>query len=382
MTQMIQKSRSTQYDLAKLNALSELLVEDLESLLDRLGLEFHDGRNMFYGCCPVHGGDRFNALNLYKRGYWACRTRQCETVFKKSILGFIRGVLSHNRYGWEKAGDRTVSFQEALDWSLNFLQKNLDNVEVDRDAFEKHQFIRQNAIISKQKPVNKNAIKRSKIRASLDIPSPYYLARGYSRDILDQYDIGECKDTSKEMRYRVVVPIYDELGSYVGCTGRSIFEKCEKCHLYHHKNSECPAKEKAVLYAKWRHAGFNSGEHLYNFSNAKEYIEKTSSVVLVESPGNVWRLVESGIKNCVACFGAVLKEPQKSILDGSGALNIIVVCDNDEAGSKLLDSVKELCGRTYRIYGIKPTKNDVGDMTQDEVTEELKPLIDDIKGVI
>lgn len=383
MTQMITpKYHSTTYDSAKLSAVTELLIDDLDSLLETLGVDLSDSRHMIYGPCPVHGGDRFNACHIYRNsGVWLCETKHCETTFKKTIIGFIRGVLSRNKYGWEKEGDRTVSFNDALQWALRYLNKTLDNVEVDRDAFEKKQFVRQAHIISKEQVVNKNVITKETIRKSLNIPSPYYQNRGYSKEILERFDIGECKDTSKEMRYRVVVPIYDENGDYVGCSGRSTFEKCPKCHLHHHENSPCPAKEKEMLYAKWRHSGFNANSVLYNYHGARLYLD-SGCMIITESPGNVWRLVENGIQNCVATFGASLSDGQKCLLDESGAMSLIVIMDNDEAGTKLLDSVNELCGRTYRIYGLRPTKNDVGEMSKDEITEEIKPLINSIKGVI
>jgi hypothetical protein len=46
---------------------------------------------------------------------------------------------------------------------------------------------------------------------------------------LEDYDVGYCDNPAKPMYERAVVPIYDNEHKYiVGCTGRSIFEKCEK----------------------------------------------------------------------------------------------------------------------------------------------------------
>ena len=48
---------------------------------------------------------------------------------------------------------------------------------------------------------------------------------------------------------------------------------------------------------------------------AKEFIKESGIVILVESPGNVWRLEEAGVHNSVAIFGSSLADRQKMILD-------------------------------------------------------------------
>lgn len=371
-------------DQGKLGTLSSLIVQNMDMILLTLGVTMGGTPTMRIGCCPVHGGDRFNAFNIYESGYWACRSRHCELHFKKTPLGMMRGILSHQKYGWSNIGDTEVTFGQTIRGVLDILGISWDEMEVDRDAVEKMQFVKQMQIVKKkeEEAVAKKVITRDKIRRAIDIPAQYYLDRGYTPQILDKYDVGFCRDKTKEMRYRVVVPVYNEDGNYVGCCGRSIFPQCDKCHVYHHVNSDCPKKEFYPLYCKWKHSGFKSHEHLYNYSNAKPFIQQTGAVILVESPGNVWRLEEAGIHNSVAIFGSCLSETQKTILDSSGALSIIVLGDNDDAGKGLFDTVKEKCQRTYRLYCVSlDKKNDVGDMSVDEVTEEIRPLIEQLGGL-
>ena len=66
------------------------------------------------------------------------------------------------------------------------------------------------------------------------------------------------------------------------------------------------------IHSKWRHnKDFKTQEHLYNMWFAKEFIQSTRTAIIVESPGNVWRLEEAGIHNSVAIFGTNLSIKQK-----------------------------------------------------------------------
>ena len=117
---------------------------------------------------------------------------------------------------------------------------------------------------------------------------------------------------------------------------------------------------------------------MYNYWSAKDTILETGVVILVESPGNVWRLEEAGIHNSVAMFGAHLSQNQKKIIDSSGAFSIICLLDNDEAGKKGAKKIHEQCSKMYRIYFPEFQGNDIGDICVDVVTNDIKPLISKI----
>ena len=195
------------------------------------------------------------------------------------------------------------------------------------------------------------------------------MSRGFNKSILENYDVGECKSQTKEMANRAVVPIYDnDHKIMIGCTGRSIFEKCNNCKGYHNPEHDCPSAEEVWKYSKWRHsAGFKTQECLYNLWFAKESIKNTGTVILVESPGNVWKLEENGIHNSVALFGSNLTDRQKMILDTSGAMKIIVIMDSDDAGKKARAIIDQKCSRTYNIEHKYLAKNDLAEMTNDEI---------------
>ncbi len=383
MKTMKKKYRS--YNQQQLKILSDRLCDEIESLLSYFGIEYKSLSKMITMSCPIHGGDNNSALNLYPegeryRGNWKCRTHQCEQIFKSSILGFIRGVLSHQEHNWSADGDPTCSFENALDFAQKFVNQKLDDIKIDKKFQEKNSFVNTvNYINSAGSAVkNINGVTRTQVKKALSIPSQYFLNRGYSENTLKKYDVGDCKIIGKEMYGRAVVPVYDIDYKYmIGCTGRSIHEKCEICKSYHCNSIECPKDNELWLNSKWRHSkDFKTQEHLYNFWFAKEYVLKQNYVILVESPGNVWRLEEANIHNSVAIFGSSLSDKQKMLLDISGALSLILLMDNDDAGRKACEAIKKKCHKTYNIYNIDISKNDVGSMTIDEIKSEIIPQIE------
>jgi len=372
--------KSTSFDQNKIKVVCDQLCDRIQEFLDYLNLDYKANGKFISMSCPIHGGDNNSALNLYHvgdfyRGNWKCRTHQCDTVFKSSIIGFVRGILSNRKYNWSKDGDPACSFQEALDYCIGFLNINLNEIKVDKNIKDKNIFINNTKIFINESTDKKNLISRNSIKKNLEIPSKYFLNRNFSEKILIKYDVGDCVNPSKEMFRRAVVPVYDTDHNYmVGCTGRSTNEKCDTCKCHH--EGDCPRDDDLWKYSKWRHNfGFKTQLHLYNYWYAKDHILDIGSVILVESPGNVWKLEENGIHNSVALFGSNLTDRQKTILDMSGAMNIITIMDNDEAGKKATKLIYDKCNKTYNIKHISLSKNDIADMTKEEIEKEIKVFL-------
>ena len=367
----------------KLKIVCDGLCDNIEDILERFNIEYTCNGKLLSMACPIHGGDNVTALNIYPngdsyRGNWKCRTHGCEETFKGSIIGFIRGILSNHKYAWEKSGDKMVSFQETLNFCLAFINKDLDNISINHTQKDKNRFV---AAIKNTKnetdTQNENGITRDVVRRTLDLDHRYYIDRGFSKDILDKYDVGYCSAAGKEMQNRIVVPVYDHDYKYmIGCTGRTILPVCNTCKHYHSKDDNCPDKKMLFLHSKWRHSkGLKTQNYLYNIWFAKKYIRETYTVIIVESPGNVWRLEEAGIHNSVAIFGSSLSDRQKMILDASGAMNIITIMDNDEAGKKAAEKIKDKCCKTYNIKNIDINHSDIADMSIEDIQNYVNPLL-------
>jgi len=369
-------SRSNKYDYGKVNSLCKIAIQHLDQIYEYFGIRSSYKNDILVkSVCPIHGGDNDTALNMYYNGdykiHYKCRTHQCEELFGNGFIGFIKGCLSKFRYNWEKEGDKEASFNEALQFLLKFLKQDLDKLEPENVNLEKLKFGGLVNVLSSNKAKG-SQITRKMYRDRVDVPCQYYLDRGFSREVLEEYDVGYCDNPEKPMYERAVVPIYDNSHQFiVGCTGRSVFPKCEKCGSFHNTIRKCHH------FPKWFHSkGFQKEKWLYNYWKAKDYISKTGVAILVESPGNAWRLSESGIHNVVAIFGTSFNNDQKNLLDESGALSLICLMDNDEAGKKAAKKIEEQCSRLYRIYFPSFDSNDIADLSIDKVTSDIKPFID------
>ena len=291
-------------DQKQLNALTNLVAKNIDAIYTYFDIDqSYKNNTLITSPCFIHGGDNVTALNLYYnadiRFHYKCRTHQCEDIFGSSLISLVWGGLSRTKYDWKIEGDKEASFNETIEFLLHFTKQDYgkisgENISLDEDKLKFSSLISSFTIPETSNPTVDADLYRSKV----EIPATYYLQRGYSIEILDKYDVGTCTRPKKFLYQRAVVPIYDELGEHiVGFSGRSIHSKCSKCSHYH------DPKKKCHFFPKWKHTkGFKKENCLYNYWYAKKHIEDTGVVVLVESPGNVWRLEESGVHNYVAIF--------------------------------------------------------------------------------
>ena len=163
-----------------------------------------------------------------------------------------------------------------------------------------------------------------------------------------------CLEKNRPMSGRVVVPVYDEGYNYVGCVGRSTSD---------------------TMTPKWMHSKGFRKSLLYGLNIASDYIKKYQTVILVEGQGDVWRMHEAGYKACVGIFGSSINEDQLLLLERSGALNIIILTDSDEAGNKACSQIIKKCGRRFNYYRPNISTKDVGDMSIDQLKNELHPQL-------
>lgn len=358
---------------AKINELTDQGVLAAEDILSEFGVDFRKNNRRFYGPCPVHEGDNPSAFNMYPEGYdvrgvWFCHTKHCEKEWKRTFVGFIHAMLS-------KEYNEPISWTKAVDWLVKYLgHESLDSVQIPDEYTLERRMASSTAEKWSLAPVRGHTgWDRLRVRQTIEIPAKYYINRGFSHKTLDKYDVGLYN-----RHERVVVPIYDDDYNYaVGFTSRSIHEKCDKCGFWHNTKQPCLPFEQAFRqHCKWRHSEhFNASNWLYNYWFAKRWIEDSGVVILVEGPGDVWRLEESGIHNAVAMFGVDLTDEQLGILETSGALSVIVMLDNDEAGKIAAVEIQKKLKRIFRTYFPTMSGDDVGDnLNRDELTGTTKRL--------
>ena len=390
MTKQANNSTSKNtYHPQQLIELEKIVGTKLPDLLTVLGIEFVRKNKFYVGCCPIHGGDNDSALNLFhtgdvKVGNWRCLSKGCQNHFKPTIIGFVRGYISRTKYNWGSVGEPECSFKEAVQFLIDFSESgDISQLKVDHSALESQRFAsNMDKIYDRQTPTVNLQIAREKVIKSLDIPAEYFVARGYTKEILDRYDVGLCSAEGREMSGRATVPIYDhDREMVIGCTGRSVYNVCPICTNYHNPTKQCPDKYNTWKHKKWRHnKGFKGENCLYNYWFAKEHIAKEGFVIIVESPGNVWRLEEAGIHNSVATFGTYFSEGHRDILDNSGALGILILTDPDSAGKIAVETITKMTETSYNLYvpDFRETF-DVGENNVRKVKEKMLPYIEKVK---
>lgn len=127
----------------------------------------------------------------------------------------------------------------------------------------------------------------------------------------------------------------------------------------------------ADVEGKWHHyAHFKKHLELYNLdkllleSKAREQVRQTGKLVIVEGCFDVAKLVEAGIYNAAATFGAHLSEEQvrriKLVVDRLGVREVVVWYDRDKAGregaAKALEILRQ-CGLVASVvWGKKDSR--------------------------
>ena len=353
--------------------ISEQLLDDFDRVLEHFKMNLTAGSNRYYGSCPIHDGDNYGSFNLYyDTGNWKCYSKGCHEYFINTPFGFIRGILSKTKLNWKESGDDIVSLKETMQWCKDFLDCNIDDLKINKKEIEKSTFVKRIENIKYEIPKSLSKITKNIVREKLNIPSQYFLNRGFSEEVLQNFDIGDAIIPKTEMYGRAVAPIYDEKGEFMlACSGRSPYNKCGLCGLHHKFGGRCPTKKESINYVKWRHSkGYKKDNYLYNYWNVLN--RGFNTLIIVESPINIWKLYESGYYNCVAILGSSFSDNQKFLLDKSGASKLILLTDMDAAGLEARKNITEKCKKLYSIKSINIPSNDIGDLSTEQVKELLR----------
>lgn len=318
--------------------------------------EYYESNNLLVSKCPIHDGDNLSAFNINiddsneeHFGKWFCNTKSChENKPGKDILSLVWMLL-------EKKYDKEIKFPEVI----KFCNQFCGNLKIDESSINLYKYDAIDRLLKleakKNRNTNESKISREMVRSRLIFPAQFYIDRGYSASILDEFDIGLCMNPKSQMYKRVVFPVYDECDQFmIGSTGRTI----------------CNDSRKWI-----NQKGFNKSNFLYNYGKAMEFIKSTNTIILVEGQGDVIRLWEAGIYNAVGMFGSKISDSQEFLIQKTGVSNIVIASDNDDAGSACKYDIIERFRYLFNILTIKLTKNDIGDMSTQEINDIIKPQI-------
>ena len=213
----------------------------------------------------------------------------------------------------------------------------------------------------KATPSRTLCLTREEVRAALTIPSRYFLRRGFSRDVLDRFDVGD----SAKLR-RAVVPLYDEEGeTCIGYTFRSWKPPCDACRKHHDPGTDCRYGQQ-----KWGiMAGFPKRTYLYNLAAAKR--SNDPRIFLVEGPPDVWRLAEAGYVG-VALLGSAVCEEQLANLAALDK-HITIALDSDGPGREAIDRLRRrVAGLPCDFFPIPLPYKDFGNMPVVDLRDAIR----------
>ena len=125
---------------------------------------------------------------------------------------------------------------------------------------------------------------------------------------------------------RIIFPIRDHLGNYVGFGGR-VFKKDD---------------ERAKYYNSSDHPYFNKGKILFGLNKAKKSISQKEAVFLVEGYTDLIVLNQFGYTNTVATLGTACTLDHLQHL-ARHAQKLFIMYDGDAAGQKAIMRLVELC---------------------------------------
>ncbi len=161
-------------------------------------------------------------------------------------------------------------------------------------------------------------------------------------------------------RKRIMFPIQDNLGRFIGFGGRLLEEEDSESPKYINTN------ENSI---------FHKGRQLYGFHLAEEPIRKSDHVFVVEGYIDVIKMYEAGYGNTVAPLGTALTEEQVAQIMRY-TRNIYLIFDPDTAGVKAaLRSTMILHRRGTDPYIIRlPSGCDPGNFFNNYTSDDFELL--------
>ncbi|MEO6397662.1 MAG: DNA primase [Tepidiformaceae bacterium] len=303
-------------------------VEEIKSKLDLVEYigrvtKLHKSGRSFKGLCPFHT-ERTPSFHVFpERATWRCFGTCGEGgdlftfVQKRDSLDFrdtLRVLAAEAGVQVSSEGAEKRSHREklmaAVSASVDFYQRALQEPE----AAEARAYL---------------AEKRGLTQATVDAfrigwaPDEwrnlrgYLSGRGYSeRDMLDSGLLVEPdggREPYDRFRGRIIIPIADERGQYVGMGGRGM-------HGEEPKYLNSPQTD-----------AFDKGRTLFGLHQAIEAIRDSGTAVVVEGYMDVMGPWQAGFQNVVATMGTSLTEGHAGMLKRY-AKRIVLAMDPDSAG--------------------------------------------------
>lgn len=317
----------------------------ISAILNYFGIKVNDRGKYLTGCCPIpyHPGDASNPKAFvwsFDKGNWHCYSHGCQSDTSSDIIGLVQSM-------------KEMAFPIAIKFLYELKNGELQNAPEVIPTQSKDSTINTHIDIAKLKIL---------------MADKYFKGRGIREDVLQKHHVGYWQKVGTFMDRRAIVPVFDIESNLVGFTGRTLLNKDEL-------NSTGMAKWVHGRDFVTRKAGtFNKQSVLYNLNHAKDVIQRTGKVYMVEGPIDVWKMQMAGIFNVVATLGLGLSIEQINLLVALSVQDVVICYDNDEhdAGLNAAHRIRDSIGEHFDVV-IKIPENgkDYGEMTVAEVLGAL-----------
>lgn len=341
----IPKTTKKHRDLQKLR---NIVYKDVEKLLDYFDIKYEYINHNYYSTCPIHAGsDNTRAFSISpEKQQWRCWTRSCHNEHGKDIFGLVAGILV-SRY------NREIPFREVLDTICKIYKVDEKSIKKEiKPEIKDDEFSSIVKIFDNHRDVhNESHIEMPKCNEV----SRYFIQRGFAESTLKHFEVMDCIDTKSKLKDRAIIPIHNRHSELVGYIGRAVRHYIMPKFLFTQ--------------------GIKKTDYLYNLHRALDKTIKTSCLFIVEGQGDVWRLYEAGIENCVGIFGKEISEAQRDIILGLNITTLVVLTDNDQAGRESKFQIQRQFSRMFSLKFPILSKKDIGDMSILQIQNEILPQV-------
>lgn len=315
-------------------------------LLESLGFEV--GRNHNVKCaCPIHGGDNLNAFTYTRNtkfgAVWKCWTHQCDKKYGSDLIALVRAI-------------KNCTFYEAVNYILKVANIDGLNRIVVNDNSE---FIRNSQIMKED--IEDRSFDPDIVN-NISHEVNYFLKRGFSQSILNDFKAFYCNDKTKSLYGRACLPIFNDKNEIVGFTGRKTI-------------TIDPNNDPSII--KWKHtAGFVASRNLFGINRAKEHHRRDKVAILVEGPLDVMKCHEAGLPHTISPFGINFSNSQRKLLILNGVSTLVVAFDPDAGGDKGYENVLQQAKLYFNVENARPRlTKDPGEMTIEEVQSVIGSIL-------
>lgn len=276
----------------------------------------------YKGSCPFHTDANPSFYVNEQKGVYKCFSCQRQgNVFnflmEKEGLSYPESILYLAK---------EYNMDQGIDFSSSFDSENQETYNLNAEAVNLYNHILLNTVVGEEalrylindRKLSKKIILDYKIGFVPDSDSlvKYFLNKNISFEKAIKANLAFLNDgVAKDQFFgRIVFPIQDEYGNYVGFSGRALYPDQKPKYM----NS----KESDV---------FKKSNLLFNLNKAKASIKSNDYVILCEGFMDVLSAVMSDSENVVAAMGTALTPGHISKLQKL-TNNIVLSYDGDEAG--------------------------------------------------